>query len=67
MTSSGMCESCVGNASKTLVTITTTFIVLLLCFALFVQYGNAPLQRKLKSIFVLYYSTAFDMAKFKIV
>ena len=67
MTSSGMCESCAGDASKGLVAITTTVIVVLLCFGFFVRYGSGQLQQKLKTIFVAYYSTAFDMAKFKIV
>ena len=67
MTSSGMCESCAGDASKALVAITMTVVAVLACFVIFVQYGSGPLQRKLKSIFLSYYSIAFDMAKFKIV
>ena len=66
-TTGGTCEPCAGNASKGLVAISSSVVVLIIAFALFMQFGAGSLHHTLKTKFITYYPIIFDMAKFKII
>ena len=66
-TTGGACERCDGNASRNLVALTSSIVVLVIAFVLFMLFGGGSLHHALKTKLVVYYPIIFDMAKFKIV